>query len=112
VENTIHDDFVVGDLKKSPPIACSHPVFWLVVGQTFDIPSQVVFKEAKAFHNSPTILRRHSLEILLSFRFQSDVIFHEWLLLCCRTSAVTGTCPSARRMPAERSGASIRRDGG
>jgi len=61
VENTIHDDFIVGDLKKSPAIARSHPVFWLAIRQTLDIPSEVVFKKPQPLHNPSPILRRHPL---------------------------------------------------
>lgn len=75
-KDTIHDDSVVCDFKKRTPVAGAHPIFGAVVGETFDVTFQVVFKPTKALDKALAILRRHRAEVFLGFGFELDALVH------------------------------------
>ena len=43
----ILDDFGICALKKCPPIARSHPVFRVMIGQSLYVPGKILFKQSQ-----------------------------------------------------------------
>ena len=69
MDDTVNDDLVPRHFKQSPPIACPHPVFRLVIRQLFHISFKVILQAAQALHDPPGILWRKAFQILLGLGF-------------------------------------------